>query len=278
MTDIKIIGAHIDSNYDNIIKEAKRIKNYGGNIIQLFVDPLCKDKKTYLELNKFLKEHNMLCVVHASYTINLASSWNEYSSPIKQFIQEIQVAEIIGAIGIVIHLGKQLELTKEVALNNMYTSLMHVHNATKNLKVKIYLESSTGQGSELCYLIEDFSYFYKKFLNHPREDVKNRFKICIDSCHIFNAGYDLRSKNSIDMYLDTFEELIGIKNIKLIHLNDSKNEIGANVDRHENIGKGYIGEKGLLYFGKYFMNMKIPCILETPDSRSHEKEIKRMLN
>jgi deoxyribonuclease-4 len=266
------LGAHI-----NDITDIESIKSYGGNIVQLFVPSKTKNKQNEINLIKSkLVEFNVKCIVHANYSINLANDWDTHSWSIEHFINEIETASEIGANAIVVHLGKSLNLTIEEALNNMYTSLMHVHEQTKHISnVMILLETSSGQGTELCNKIEDFAYFFKKLANHPNKEIKKRFGICLDTCHIFASGYDIRKKKAIEIFLDTFEELLGIQYIKLIHLNDSKNEIGSMVDRHEQIGKGYIG-KGLFHFYKYFKKINVSIILETP-SDSYKKEIKNLL-
>ena len=196
---------------------------------------------------------------------SLAREWDEYSVHVNQFIKEIILAHKLHAEGIVVHMGKQMELSKEDAYNNMYSCLLYIHQQTKkDSPVTIYLETSTGQGSELCFKIEDYAYFFKKLLRHKNKEISDRFRLCVDTCHIFGAGYDLTTEASIKMYLEAFEELIGIRYINLIHLNDSKMELGSNVDRHENIGAGYIGKEGLKYIVKYFKKINVPIVLETP--------------
>lgn len=260
------IGTHITSNSQNLLEATQLIFEKGGNLIQIFVDPLhiSKNIKEYNEFKKFIKNKKIKLIVHASYTINLSRNWDEYSTSIQQFIMEINAANNLGAESIVIHMGKRLELEKGEAYNNMYTALIYVHDQTKKNPVKILLETPTGQGSEICHKIEEFAYFFKKISRNNNKNISNRFGICIDTCHIFAAGYDLKSKSSMYMYIEAFEELIGLKYIKLIHLNDSKKELGSNVDRHENIGKGFIGKDGLIEFAKYFKNLGIPIVLETP--------------
>lgn len=255
-----MIGVHIrDQRY---LKSSSKISRYdkklldNSDIIQVFVSNNDNIKP--------IKNYSGKYIVHASYTINLSKEWNEYSIHIIQLINEISLAYKLGALGIVVHMGKKLDLSFECAYNNMYTSLLFVHEQTRDNPILIYLETSTGQGSELCYKIEDFAHFYKKFKRHKKKSVNDRFRICLDTCHIFAAGYNLTSELSIKIYLEVFEELIGIRYINLIHLNDSKNELGSNIDRHENIGQGYIGKNALKYIAKYFHKLNIPIILETP--------------
>ena len=263
-------GAHQDS--DNLINSAKSIKDAGGNLIQIYLTmpgttkTVERNKKDLSDFKIYLKENNMKVVVHSSYLHNIARDWDEYSFWIMNLKLEIKYAHEIGAIGLVLHIGKQLDLSLEEAYNNMYTMLIYIHNQTLEYKdIIIMLETPTGQGSQLCYKIEDLAYFYKKLSKNINKEVRNRFKICIDTCHIFASGYDIRNKHLIKSYLEAFEELIGIKYVKLIHLNDSKVNIGEQKDRHNNIGKGYIGLKGLQYFFEYFKKLGIPVVLETPD-------------
>jgi deoxyribonuclease-4 len=259
-----IIGAHINSNLDYLIKDATRIHNNGGNIVQLFVNITSnKTKIQYDDFKNFLKSKNMICVVHISYTINCSQNWGYHSWWIKQFIMEIEYAEKIGALYVIVHLGKQLELSYEEALNNMYTSLLYVHKQTAN-NIKILLETSTGQGSEICFELEKLAHFYKKISKHNNNEIRDRFGICLDTCHIFASGYDISTNDGVKKYFDLFESLIGIEHIKLIHLNDSKKECGSRVDRHSNIGNGFIGQNTLILIKNMFIRLEVPIILETP--------------
>ena len=271
-------GAHFD--LDNLIESAERIKNAGGNLIQIFLTLPGNSKtkeRSDKELNDFsqyLTINNMKVVVHSSYMHNIAKDWDEYSWWLKNLETEIQYCHKIKSIGLVLHFGKQLDLTIEETYNNMYTSLIYIHNKTINYKnIKIFLETSTGQGSEVCYKLEDLAHFFRKFSKNENKDIKNRFRICIDTCHIFSAGYNIKTKTDIKRYLEAFEELIGLRYVGLIHLNDSKAKMGEQIDRHNNIGKGYIGLEGLKCFYDYFKKLNVPIILETPDN-GYKTEIK----
>jgi deoxyribonuclease-4 len=273
-----LFGVHIDSSYNTLLDQANNVKKMGGNFIQFFVDTTLKNKEKniYILLKQYLQNNNMQCVIHASYTINLSKTWDEYSSHIHQLLVEIELAELVGAIGVVIHMGKQLDLSKEEAYNNMYTSLLYISNKIKS-NILIFLETPAGQGTEICYQIQDFAYFIRKFIHNKNKEICKRFKICLDTCHIFSAGYDLRTLGTIDMYFDTLEELIGLRHIGLVHLNDSKTELGSNVDRHESLGKGMIGKSGIKILVKYFKKNNIPIILETPFIH-HNRELKEYFN
>jgi deoxyribonuclease-4 len=269
---MRLFGSHIDSDIKEIINEIHKIKSYGGNLIQCFVN-IKYNKKDYQEIKNELEKNNMKIVIHASYTINIAQNWTEHSWWLKQFIHEIELAEYLGAFGIVLHLGKQLKLSTQEALNNMFTSMIYVYEQVKNTNIKILFETSTGQGSEMCYDLENFSYFFNKFIKINKIN-NDKFRICVDTCHIFQAGYDITNKKNIKLYFENFERLIGLRYIGLIHLNDSKNSIGSKLDRHESLGYGHIGKEALSYISLFFLKINTPIILETPDQNKFKDEIK----
>jgi len=272
---MKLFGTHIDSNINNIQDEIIMINEYNGNLVQFFVNSKF-NTKNYEKIKNDLEKYNIKLVIHASYTINIARDWSEHSWWLKQLYLEIELAEYLGAFGIVIHLGKQLKLSTEEGLNNMYTSLLYIYNKTKDFNIKIFLETSTGQGSEMCYKLEDFAYFFNKFIK-INNITKDKFRICLDTCHIFQAGYDISNKKNINKYMNDFERLIGIKYIGLVHLNDSKNELGSKLDRHESLGDGYIGLDAIKYISKFFFNINVPIILETRQDKIKE-ELKLLLD
>lgn len=262
-----MFGAHL--NTTNIISSANKIKKYGGNIFQFMVSN--KLDNNINQDREYLKANNISCVIHSLYTHNIAKSWSQDSWWIESIINEINYAGQIGAYGVVVHFGKLMDMNLSVAYNNMYSALLYINGQTsKYSNVLILLETTSSQGSELCSKLEDLALFFNKL-----KSIK-RFKICIDTCHIFQSGYDIRNENSFKLYLETFEELIGLNKIGMIHLNDSMKDIGSKRDRHQSIGKGYIGYTGLLLFYKYFIN-KVPIILETPNN-SYKTEIKIIKN
>jgi len=260
------IGIHLDTRPKTILDDISKLNNK-IKVIQIFVnnETIQNNKLIYNKMVKLLKKNKIKLIVHASYTINLASNWNEFSPHINQFISEIICADYLKAKYIVVHLGKQLKLDIDIAYNNMYSSLLYAHQQTKNHKIKILLETSSGQGSELCYKLEDLAYFYNKI----KDKFNNRFGICLDTCHIFQAGYDISDKTKTRKYLKEFNNMIGLNHIKIIHLNDSKNKLGQNIDRHANIGHGYIGRQPILDFVNYFIKLDadVMFVLETPDRR-----------
>lgn len=240
------IGAHITTS--NIIKSINEIKKLGGSVISIMAQ---KQSEPY-KIKEHLLLTNTTLIVHSSYTINIA---DPYSINILQ--TEINNSYDMGAQAIVVHMGKQLNLIKPIAINNMFYTLISIKSP-----IIILLETSAGQGTELCYTIEDLANFYNKLIKH---NLHHNIKICIDTCHVYAAGYDLNN------FITMFDSLVGIKHIGLLHLNDSKYKKGSHIDRHESIGKGYIGESVLLKIYKQFKHLNV--ILETPN-QSYKKEIK----
>lgn len=257
-----LIGLHIDSTPETLSNEIEKYKNKCG-IIQLFVSKAKKNKTAYDDFKELIKKYNLKVSVHISYIINLSKDSTKFIWWIHQMVDEIKLAEKLGAFVVVVHLGKQLDMELDVALNNMYINLIKVISLVENTKIKILLETSTGQGSEMLFKLEDLAKFYTKLKEN--KFLSNRIGICLDTCHIFNAGYDITDKKKINKYLEDFERLIGINEIKLIHLNDSKNKFNSRLDRHANINHGYIGKDGLIVIVKFFTKLGVSIVLETPD-------------
>lgn len=277
---IHYFGAHLDNN--NLIKSAETIKNASGNLVQIFLtipgnqNIKIRTEKELTDFRNYLDKNKMEVVVHSSYMHNIARDWDKYSWWLKNLEIEIRYCNDIRSIGLVVHFGKKLDLSIEDAYNNMYSFLVYLHTKTIQYKnIKILLETSSGQGTELCYDMNDLAYFYKKISNNNNKEVRDRIKICIDTCHIFAAGNDISSRKGVKDFFRKFDDMIGVKNIGLVHLNDCKAMVGTKKDRHDNIGKGYIGIEGLTTFYKYCVKLNIPVVLETPNY-GYRMEIKML--
>ncbi len=260
---------HINHNKDNgLIHAAKKIQKYNGNGMQFFITPEIKKMEQHKlsDFKKYVEDNKMFVVIHSMYTHNIAQNWDEYSWTMKSMEIEMSYADKLGANFFIVHFGKSMDLDIEIAYNNMYTFLLTFHNKTKHIPTKILLETTAGQGTEMCHRLEDLAYFYKKISKSVNKEFRKRIKLCIDTCHLFAAGYDLRGEKKIKLFLETFNELIGLQHIKLVHFNDSKLDLGSRKDRHENIGTGYIGLESLNILHDIFANMNIPMILETPNN------------
>jgi deoxyribonuclease-4 len=242
------------------------------SIIQIFLsNPIGRKMRKITEeeiilIEQFLNKFDMKLVIHSPYILNLAKPFKPTNTAIKLLIREMKTSHSF-SYGSVLHFGKYLDLSPNQAIINMVESIKYVLDNTPETSTLI-IETSTGQGSELCYKLDEFEIFWKQF----NKKYYKRLKICIDTCHIFAAGYDIRTKKGVQDYLKEFNKRIGLKHIKLVHLNDSMSQLDSNVDRHQELGKGYIGKEGLKYFILFCNKHKIPIILESHGD--HLKEMK----
>jgi deoxyribonuclease IV len=250
------IGTHI--TLDTKFKALNNIHPSVSNI-QLYINPSINSKK-YKKIKQKLKNKNISCYIHSCQKINICSDWDETSWHVIYLIYEIKMAYLIGAKGIVIHTGNKLTRDKVIALNNAYSFLLYIHNETlKESNVKIIIETSAGEGTEILYDLEDFIKFIEKFKNN------NRIGVCLDTCHIFSAGYDIRNSKIFNQVLALFNKKVGLDKLILVHLNDSKYGLGKRKDRHDSLGYGNIGRKAIKYIVKKLKTLNIPIILETPE-------------
>lgn len=199
---------------------------------------------------------------HMPYLPNLSSSKKDlYKKSLDTFVNEVKRCDVIGVPQLVIHLGSHLGAGTQAGIKNLANACNSVAAKADN-DVMILLENMAGQKNSIGSRFEEL----KQILDmlEPRK----RFGVCFDTCHAFAAGYDLRSKDKVEDVIAEFDKYVGMKELRVVHLNDSKGDINCNLDRHEHIGMGYIGEKG---FKAFLANDEIkehPLILETPiDSR-----------
>lgn len=199
-------------------------------------------------------------VVHASYLINIGSSDGALGKKsVAALADELERCELLGIPGLVLHPGAHVRAGEEVTLKIIAQNLDAVFEQVPGHS-KILLETMAGQGSVMCYTFEHIAEIIK-LSNH-----KNRIGVCLDTCHVFAAGYDLRTQKTYEALWQKFDEVIGLQRLHAIHLNDSKKELGSRVDRHADIGKGEIGLEAfrLLFNDERFFD--IPKILETPET------------
>ncbi len=199
--------------------------------------------------------------IHISYLINLASPEARlYHGSIQAYIEDIKEAEKLGADYIVTHMGSHKETSEDAGIKRLIEALNIILEKTKGSKVGILLENTSGSGSWLGYRF----YHQHKILKGIKE--KNRVGLCLDTAHAYLAGYDLATKVGLKKLIDEIEEMVGMKLIKLIHLNDAAGELGCHHDRHDHIGKGHIGLSGMKRIINHPRLKNIPMILETPKS------------
>ncbi|HZD11976.1 MAG TPA: deoxyribonuclease IV, partial [Candidatus Binatus sp.] len=197
-------------------------------------------------------------ISHMPYLPNLSSPKDDfYEKSVEALTGEVDRCTILGIQYIVIHLGSHLGLGREAGLARLVAAL---NLATPRIKgnLKILLENTAGQTNSMGSKFEELKEIIK-LADHPR-----RLGVCLDSCHLYAAGYDLHTLNSVNKTFRSFDDVVGLERLKVVHLNDSKNGLGSGLDRHEHIGMGYIGEEGFRAILRHPAVRELPLILETP--------------
>jgi len=272
---MKFVGAHVSSS-GGVYNAPKNAAKIGAKAFALFVknqrrwDAKPLDSKTIdkfkLELEKsgILPKH---ILPHDSYLINLGHpDIEQRQKSFNAFLDEVQRCELLGLDKLNFHPGSHLnQMSEEECLDIIAQNCNRVLDQTKG--VSLVIENTAGQGSNLGYRFEHLAYIIDKI-----ED-KSRIGVCLDTCHTFVAGYDLRDERSYEKTMAEFDRIVGLNYLMGMHLNDSKPPLGSKKDRHHSLGKGEIGWKAF----ELIMNDKrlddIPLILETIDETIWDQEI-----
>ncbi|MFQ5502640.1 MAG: deoxyribonuclease IV [Phycisphaerae bacterium] len=200
---------------------------------------------------------------HASYLLNLASpeSANREKS-CKALVDELERCEALAIRGLVVHPGAHMGDGEDEGIRRISQSLDHVHANTRGFTSKVLLETTAGQGSSIGCEIEQ--------LGDIIDGVKSpeRLGVCLDTCHLFAAGYDFRDRLEYEEMIDTLDHYVGFDRIYCIHMNDSKTSCGSRIDRHEHITQGEIGKQGFIHILKDRRLVGVPKILETPKGKN----------
>ena len=267
-----MFGRHINirKSFLDSFKFANNI--YNIKAIQIFLKgpkrySLCKIKD-FESIKDFVVKNGIYVVSHSTYLFNLAKE----TKYIDMIIDDINCIVKLGGNGTVVHVGKSCKRDIDLCNKIMIKNIKHILDLTE--KGCFILETAAGQGSEMLVTIEKMSEFYNMF----EEKYKERIRFCIDTCHIFAAGYDLTNNEKIDDYFNRFDRLIGIDKVEVVHFNDSKMGCGSRKDRHESLGCGKIGLDNLKYIYKKLLRYKIPVILETSGTIPVEDEFEILRN
>jgi len=263
------VGLPLDNNEEipeYVIDNIKLIKTLSKKFkcIQVMFSKLKLSSDDITQIKSILKYYKEI-YVHASYQINMGadlipSQIDLYNTGIEIFLNEIELAKKINAKAIVVHMGKNVSNRYDPIhiYNNMVKFIIELFKKIKQKKITldILLETPAGQGGEMCWNLEDFVDFITRFKS---QSFYSQLGVCIDTCHIFQAGYDLNNSKEIKRI---HQILLPIQDkIKLIHLNDSFHPVGSRIDRHEQIGFGQIQTNQLI---KFIIPYKsVPMILET---------------
>ena len=221
--------------------------------------------------NRLNKSHIKFIQAHDSYLINLcAKDRSLLRKSRKSFIEELERCEQLGIPYLNFHPGVHGGQGEDDGLTMIAESINIAHEKAKASHVSTMLETTAGQGTSLGYRFEHL----KKIID--RVDTPERMSICIDTAHIFAAGYDITSPNKYRRVMREFDDIIGLDLLKAFHMNDSKKELGSRVDRHEHIGKGFIGKAGFKNIMRDRNTANVPKILETPKGKTQLEDLKNM--
>lgn len=262
-----IIGSHVSFNKDTqMIGSIEEALSYKANTFMFYTGAPQNTTRCDINvelLNKakdMLKENNIdinNVVVHAPYIINLANIKN-FDFNVNFLKQEIKRVELLGVHLLVLHPGSHVGLGVDAGIKNIIDSLNEVLD--EDAKVTICLETMAGKGTELGRTFTEL----KQIIDGVK--YKDKIGVCLDTCHVNDAGYDL---SNFDEILEEFDNIIGLDKLKVVHINDSKNVINSHKDRHENIGYGTIGFDNLINIIYHDKLKDIPKILETPYIEKH---------
>lgn len=259
------LGAH-ESISGGLHKAFDRAQSVGCDAMQIFV----KSNRTWavkpltdedIALFKTKAEETSIhpVVAHTSYLLNLASPKDDlWQKSRDALIIELERCETLEIPYLVLHPGSHVGSGEEAGLARVAQALGEVHAATTGFRARILLENTAGQGTNLGYKFEHLAWL----IEHAAEG--ERLGVCLDTCHVFAAGYDLRAAEEYKATMAEFDRTIGLTRLKALHLNDSKGDLGSRKDRHEHIGQGHIGLEGFRNLLNDPRLEGLPGLLETP--------------
>jgi deoxyribonuclease-4 len=274
---IQLLGAHT-STAGGVHKSIERAVKLGFTAMQIFTKnnnrwsskPINEE-----EAEKFKegvkKSPIKFIVAHDSYLINLCASDPVVLKKSREaFIDELERCEILGIPYLNFHPGSHTGRGENEGLKIIAESINIAHQKTKDFKVGSMLEITAGQGTALGFKFEHI----ERIIDLVED--KSRMSVCIDTAHLFAAGYDIRDYKSYETTMKEFDEVIGMDRLKCLHVNDSKKDLGSRVDRHEHIGKGFIGIKGFRNLMKDKKLQNVPKILETPKGKEQLEDLENL--
>ena len=282
LNDIKkssLLGAHLSiaKGLHNALYHAESL---GCNALQIFTKNPTSWKEKTLSPNEaalftkaVLKTGIKEIAAHTSYLINLAATDNEKQlRSCNSLKKELERSAILEVPYVVLHPGSHMGSGEKKGITQIAKNINEIFDSTSESGARLLLETTAGQGTSIGHKFEQIAEIMNKIVN------KKRVGVCIDTCHIFAGGYDIRTEESYNKTMADFDSIIGLENIYLFHLNDSKKDLATKVDRHEHIGQGKIGIKAfeLIINDKRFYN--IPKIIETPQEKGNDDLILLNLN
>jgi len=260
-----LFGAHV-SIAGGIFNAPLYGKEIGCDVIQIFTKNQIQWKIPFLQAEdiKHFQENRLKTgvipvTVHSSYLVNIAGpDDNVTEKSINDLACELERAEVLNIPFVVFHPGAHKGIGEKYALKSIAENINKIFSKSNSKSTFLLLETTAGEGTTMGYKFEHFAEIFNKL-----KDL-SRIGVCIDTCHIFAAGYDFRDEKSYYETIEKFDKIVGLKFLKVFHLNDSKFPSGSKMDRHEEIGSGEIGLNGfrILVNDEHFKDM--PGILEVP--------------
>ncbi len=273
---MKYIGAHISiaGGVENAPLNAEKIgakafalfmKNQKQWQAKPFTEKNIREFKENCDKLEYKPEH---ILPHDAYLINLGHPEEEkLEKSRKAFLDEMQRCEQLGLKYLNFHPGSHLRLISEKESLDLIAESINIVNEKTSFVTPV-IENTAGQGSNLGCKFEQLAYLISKVEN------KDRIGVCLDTCHLFASGYDIRSKETFEKTFAEFDKIVGFNYLKGMHLNDSRKDCGTRVDRHESIGKGFIGLDAFRFIMNDERFEEMPLILETPNNDIWADEIK----
>src|SRR5262245_23006540 len=269
-----LLGAHM-SIAGGYYKAVEAAASFGMDVVQLFTKNNNQWKAKPIldsEINEFraaLKATGVrFPVAHDSYLINLASPdaalWQK---SLEAFTIELERAEALELIGVVMHPGSCLDSSEDEGLARIIGALDEAHHRTRGFETITLLETTAGQGSNLGYKFEHLA----RIANGVA--APERIGVCVDTCHIFAAGYPITTEIEFGATMDEFDRVVGIERIRAFHLNDSVREFGSRVDRHAKIGAGKVGVEPFRHLLNDPRFVKVPMYMETPKGEEDGEQL-----
>jgi deoxyribonuclease-4 len=267
---MQYIGVHLSIS-GGAYRALEKAKKLNIRAVQIFLKNSTRwNAKPYTDddIQKFRTAQSHIADIrifaHTGYLINLAGVEETYRRSMDAMMDEANRSSLLGIKNLVLHPGSHGGRGVRHGIDSIAESLSLVLNTHKH--VTILLETTAGQGSSLGWRFEQIRSIIDK-TTHP-----DMLGVCLDTCHVFAAGYDISTEKNFNSTVREFDDILGIGNLKLIHLNDSKGECGGKIDRHEHIGKGRIGVRGFSLLLNDQRLEHIPKILETPKFNNDEAD------
>jgi deoxyribonuclease IV len=268
------LGAHTSIN-GGVFTAVDLAEKLGFTAMQIFTknnnrwySKELSEKEIEIYTNRLKASNIKFVVAHDSYLINLCAKDLEILKKSRDsFIDELKRCELLGIPHLNFHPGAHLGVGEEEGIKLIAESINIAHSNTPGFNVTSMIETTAGQGSAIGYTFEHL----RKITDLV--DEKKRITVCIDTAHIFAAGYDIRDSKIYENVINDFDNIVGLDRLKCLHMNDSKKPLGSKVDRHEHIGKGFIGIQGFTNIMNDKRIKHIPKILETPKGKEQLEDL-----